>query len=63
MSENVSVFLNRLQEVSIVNGRLVRGADSSGSILASWLIEDYLYNHNQPKYKFIREHGGFDNPY
>ena len=33
MSENVSIFLNSLQEVSIVNGKLVRGADSSGSIL------------------------------
>ena len=27
------MFLNSLQEVSIVNGRLVRGADSSGSVL------------------------------
>ena len=33
MSENVSIFLNSLQEVSIVNGKLVRGADSSGSVL------------------------------
>ena len=33
MSENVSIFLNSLQEVSIVNGRLVRGAENSGSIL------------------------------
>ena len=33
MSENVSIFLNSLQEVSIVNGRLVRGAEDSGSIL------------------------------
>ena len=32
ISENLSVFLNSLQEVSIANGRLVRGADDSGSV-------------------------------